>query len=44
MHHHGINMDDEIVVFKGVVVQDLKIIQVGDYFKLAFDHYVVIWL
>ena len=32
------------MVFKGVVGQDLKMIQVGDYIKLAFDHYEVIWL
>ena len=41
VHHDGVDMEDQVEVFRSVIGQNQQMIHNGDYVKLASEHYEV---
>ena len=39
LHHNGIGMEENVEIYRSVVGQNGKLIQIGDYVKLSSDHH-----
>ena len=41
VHHDGVDMEDQVEVFRSVIGQNQQMIHNGDYVKLTSEHYEV---